>query len=93
MSSKDDLEQKKWELLKELFRVVMTELVVIQSLSNQYEQHEIMFRIIAKELEVDLPAPPPPPDPAAIERAAKGIEQLEKMIRLDEGDTPGLGEL
>jgi hypothetical protein len=84
----DDLDRQKWELLKGLFGVVMSELVLITTLSNQYEQHEIMFRIIAKELEVDLPAPLPPPDPAALERMARGISELETMFRLESKEPP-----
>jgi hypothetical protein len=84
----DDLDRQKWELLKGLFGVAMSELVLITTLSNQYEQHEIMFRIIAKELEVDLPAPLPPPDPAALERMVRGISELETMFRLESKEPP-----
>jgi hypothetical protein len=84
----DEIARQQWEVLKSLFGVAVAQLAMIATLTQQYEQHEIMFRIIAKELEVDLPAPVQQPDPAALERMAQGVSELEEMFKLDEGDQP-----
>ena len=76
------------QVLPRLFAVVMAQQLLIAGLSRMIDLHWEMFRTIGEELEIDLPEQPPLADPAAMEKMAEGIRQLEAMFGFDKPDEP-----
>ena len=85
----DDLDKKKWEVLKALFSIVLAQKNSgCGADENASAFHWDMLRMIGRELTSSFPEPAPLADPEEMAKMTEGIRQLNRMFGFTEPDKP-----